>query len=184
MNFNELLGDKRNLILKGWYESVLSSYPEETSNVIRNQKDRFENPVGEVLAAGIEQIYDRLTVAAPSQTEPPAFLLDLMRVRSLQHVTASGAVSFIFLLKNVVRDVLQESLQGASVEFLRDLLLFESRVDRLALDAFDAYSRVRENFLTLRTREVRNNTYRLLQQAGVAKELNDPDADVTRMPAN
>ncbi len=72
----------------------------------------------------------------------------------------SGAVAFVIGLKSIVRDELQE----LSEENFADLLRFEDRIDRLALQAFDIFMQCREKVYDLKANEVRNMTFRLLER--------------------
>jgi len=76
-------------------------------------------------------------------------LEELLRIRAVQEFSASEAVSFIFLLKPLLR--------GRSGHDDR----IDERIDELALMAFDAYMRSRERLLALQVNESRRKTYLL-----------------------
>jgi len=181
MNFKDSLLRERQRILRGWYEVVLDRYPEEAARALKKSNDPFLNPLSHHLARTLEGLFDVVTGRRPVG-EIEAQIDDLLRIRGIQDLTPAGAVSFVFDLKNVVRDILAEEIFSGDAGFVRDLLLFETEVDEAASAVFESYVRIREKLIQLRTREVKRNTYRLLQQAGVVTEITDPNADVTRMP--
>jgi hypothetical protein len=57
------------------------------------------------------------------------------------------------------------------------LLLFESKIDDLALLSFDIYMKCREKIYELKSNEVRNMTFRLLQRANLICEIQDQEQD-------
>ena len=61
------------------------------------------------------------------------------------------------LLKKAIREKLKEELQEARV--VEELLEFESRIDEMALLAFDVYMQCREKIYQIRTREQRRRSY-------------------------
>ena len=52
-----------------------------------------------------------------------------------------------------------------------DLLVLESKIDDLALIAFDVYMACREKLYSLSANEARNQVYRLLQKKGLMAEI-------------
>jgi len=182
MKLKSILLKKRDNILRAWYEIILDAYPEETSQIFRKEKDRFSNPVAFSVSDGIEKLFDGL-IEKKAAEQVAALLDNLIRIRAVQDFTPAQALSFVFLLKNVVRDALAGEIEG-NTELFTELLEFESQVDRQALYTFNVYMKCRERLYDIRAREARRNTFRLLQQARLASELKDPEADVTRMPAS
>lgn len=93
----------------------------------------------------------------------------MMRVRAIQDFSPSQAVGFIFCLKDVIR---QEVGKGSRDEKIAaELLKLDSKIDTLALIAFDVYVKCREQVYELRTNEIKNRYSRLLQRAGLLYEL-------------
>ena len=92
------------------------------------------------------------------------FLDSIVRIRAVQDFSPSEAVSFIFQLKSAVRQELGSELV-TQADIARDLAVFESAIDDLALFSFDIYMKCREKIYDLKANEARNMTFRLLQQA-------------------
>ena len=147
----EQLEKKSTSVLGKWYKLILGTYPAETARFLRNESDSFNNPVGHVISEEIETIYNELL--HETNPEKLAASLDaIIRIRTVQDFTASQAAGFIFLLKQAVREELSGEIAGKPVS--RELLDFESRIDRLALDAFDIYVKCRDKISDIRMNEV------------------------------
>ena len=160
---------RRSRILEAWFEGILKSYPDQTAKIFRTQKNRFANPVGVTLSEEIGAIYDGL-IGETELEKLSGFLDNIIRVRAVQNFTASGAVGFVFQLKGIVRGKLQEEINSGQVS-AQELLELESRIDDLALIAFDTYMKCREKLYELRASELRNHTFRLLQRADLIVDL-------------
>ena len=100
-----------------------------------------------------------------------AFLDGIVRIRAVQDFAPSQAVSFIFVLKGVVRGELKNEL--LENRFSEELAAFDSAVDVLALFAFDIYMKCREKIYELKAKEATNMTFRLLQQARIIVDGQD-----------
>lgn len=180
MNLQDFLREKRAAVLKRWLDSVLLAYPQQTAEFLKNRKNQFANPVGQIITDGISGMLDSLIAGldtAGGQAhagEFGDFLDNLVKVRAVQEFSASAAVGFIFSLKKAVRAEiadLGEEGNGLSAE----MEAFDESVDRLALAAFDAYAKCRERIFELKTTEFRNMTFRLLQQAKVVVDTGEGD---------
>jgi len=177
MTLNGLLSEKRTEIIRKWVDAVLATYPADTSNFLKKQENRFSNPVGHTVNQGIEGIYDELLKGADPEAVGP--LLDgIVRVRAVQDFSASSAVSFVFLLKPIIRDELASA--GGNDILYGELLQFESRIDDLALLSFDIFMKCKEKLYDIRANEMKNMTYRLIQRAnkldGAREEKEDFDS--------
>ena len=94
------------------------------------------------------------------------FLDSIIRVRAIQDFTPSKAVSFTTILKKIIREELSSDI--SKDQLFKELLELESRIDRLTGLAFDIYMECREKLFEIRTREVKDMTYRLIQRANRA----------------
>jgi hypothetical protein len=180
MDLEKLLHEKKTAILKQWFNLVVATYPDESGRFLKYQKDRFANPVGHTLAQALEKLYAEVVAGVdPERAAPP--LNEIVRIRAIQNFSPSQAVAFVFILKNVIRETLKEELRKP--EFQEDLLLVETRIDQLALQAFDQYMGCREKLYDLKTNELRRQTYRLLQRANIIGDL-PPDSDLNPQDGN
>jgi hypothetical protein len=167
MRLKNLLLEKKSTILERWFDVILETYPAETSRFLKTQKERFANPVGHAILEGIEGVFDEtLNGINPERVSP--FLDNIIRIRAVQDFTPSQAISFIFLLKSVIREELKndpEFNSGRENGIAQELLELDSKIDELAFLSFDIYMKCREKIYELRVNELKNMTFRLLQRA-------------------
>lgn len=168
MKIKEVLSQKKKLILKKWFRLILKSYPEETAQFISREKDPFANPVGSTIGKGIEDLFEALQREIDPNTVS-SFLDRIIRIRAIQDFSPSRAINFIFILKDVLREELKSELEDANI--LKELFELESRIDELALIAFDIYMKCREKIYELKANEIKNRYFRLLQRANLLTEV-------------
>ena len=159
----EILKSRRSEIIKRWSQLVRDTYPSETSRFLVNQTDQFANPVGAALSRITDQLFDLLVDKDLLWEEAGRILDDFVRIRAVQQFSPSHAVGFVFLVKRAVREHLSQDLTNA--ELWQELLVFESKVDNLALLSFDLYMRCREKLFEIRATEIRNRTSRIVDRA-------------------
>lgn len=181
MDLKNLLQEKRSHIIKKWRDVILSTYPEQGQNFLRHQKDDIANPVGCTISEGIESIYDELLKESESD-QISLFLDNIIRVRAIQDFAPSQAVSFIFGLKDIIREVLESEIRQGEIS--EELIAFESKIDGLALLCFDIYNQCRQKIFEIRVNEVRNESSRLLKMAGLVFEIPEIDGDLKKDKVN
>ena len=174
MKLKNLLNQKRSAILKRWFDLILESYPAETAQFFKNKKNRFSNPVGYTISQGVDSLFDEILQGIDTE-KVSLFLDNIIRVRAIQDFTPSKAVSFIFLLKKVLREELDREIQeNSNAEELRTI---ESRIDDLALLAFDIFMKCREKIYELKAMQLNNQTYTLLKKAKLIVDLEEQEMD-------
>lgn len=173
MKLGEFLSGKRAALIDRWFDEILKTYPADTQNFLK-KKNRFSNPVGQTIAAGIDKIFDVLLSGSEAQAAN-SFLDDIIRIRAVQDFTPSQAVSFIFSLKAVLREELKKDGKG-EIPY-EELLAFESRIDSLALECFDIFVKCREKLYDIKANELRNMTFRILQRANALGEDREEKPD-------
>lgn len=174
MNLKDVLSEKRSAILKRWFDVIVETYPADTAVFLKNQKDRFANPVGAAISQGIENIFDELLQGGDIERVSP-FLDNIIRIRAVQDFTPSRALDFIFLLKKVIREELGSEADKAPV--LGEMITLESRIDDLALLSFNIYMQCREKLYDIRANEVKSRTFRLLQRANLICDIQEQEPD-------
>ncbi|KJS82190.1 MAG: hypothetical protein JM58_15775 [Peptococcaceae bacterium BICA1-8] len=152
MTLKSLLTNNKENLLTKWFHLVLETYPKETARHFGNQKSQFGNPVGHNIFEGLNGIYDELS---QDMNEDRMFkALDrILRITAVQDISPSQAVSFLFLLKRVVREGLAEELRKGKV--LQELLDYEDKIDQSILLAFNIYLECRETIYKMRLHEVK-----------------------------
>jgi hypothetical protein len=162
MNIKRLLIEKKSVILEQWYHLILESYPSETGRFLKENKDRFDNPVAYEFREGIEGIYEAL-VHGMDRDSMCSFLDRVISIRAIQEFPPSAAVAFIFLLKKAIRNTLEKELVEDGISY--ELIEHESRIDGLALLCFDIYMKRREKIYEIKVNEIKNRASGLLRKA-------------------
>ena len=174
MLLEEKLRERREELVPLWADMVLGTYPEETQKIWRKTKDKFHNPVGNTIFESISALYDLLIEWKDAEAVAHA-LEELIKIRAVQDFAPSRGLSFVYLYKKLLRDVFFEELEeaGALDEFLR----FETRIDNLALIAFDIYSSCRERLFDERVLEVKKAQHTLLRRAKMIVDCSADEAE-------
>ncbi len=144
----DLLAQHRKSIIESWIVEAAGTYPSQTSRFLLEEKDQFRNPVGQALRDGLPVLFDEIAGRMnPDQINP--VLESLMRMRAVQDFAPGAAVSFIFLLKRIIRD----RIQGAG-----DYAVDE-RIDQMVMLAFDIFMKCREKMYEIRLNEARRSLF-------------------------
>ena len=170
-SFREQLEAKKSAILEKWSQLIIDTYPADTAEFLRHETDRFANPVGCTIEQEIKTIYDELLYDM-NREKLSTSLDDIIRIRSVQDFSPSQAIGFFFLLKQAARDELANEIKENPAS--QELLKFESRVDELALLAFDIYTKCREQIYKIRVNEVtgqKEMALRVLARINTAGEM-------------
>jgi RsbT co-antagonist protein rsbRD N-terminal domain len=177
MNLGRFLAEKKTDIIKSWFKVIIETYPADTAAFLKKQQNRFTNPVGSTIYQGIEKIFDEVLSDADFEKVSP-FLDNIIRIRAVQDFTPSKAVSFIFSLKGVILQELEENkITDIAAEELRAL---DDKIDALALLTFDIFMRCREKIYEVKSNELRNMTFRLLQRANKLDEAKEENPEPRR----
>ncbi len=177
MTLEKLLTERKSAILNRWFDLSIASYPEETAQFLKNKKNRFANPVGYILSQEMEPILNGLFNGADLEKMQP-FLENIIRIRAVQDFSPSRAMAFIFSLKQVIREEMDQEIRENRIG--EGLLEIESRIDLLGLLAFDIFMKCREKIYDLKAHELRNQTVRLLKKANlIAEETADGSPPIT-----
>ncbi len=173
MKFKDLLLEKRSSIQKKWFDTIIETYPPETSLFFKNDKKQFANPVGSSIQQGVEGILENLLNEASDETIEP-YLDKIIRVRAIQDFTPSQAIQFIFDLKTIIRNVLEDEI--SKNDLYNELLSFESKIDTLSSLSFDIFMQCREKLYEIKANELHRWTYKIIENANVLKD--GPDEDI------
>lgn len=169
-----LLLQRRTAILNRWFDAILETYPPDTRRFLRKQKDRFANPVGTTLYAEMENLLKEI-LRGFDREGLSAILDKIIRIRTVQDLSPSAALGFLFALKGIVRSEIDPKSAGQiPAQELPDL---ESRIDAVALLAFDIYVQCKERVFEIRVRETQNQVSRMLRRSGMFCEPIDPGAE-------
>ena len=166
----ECLTAKQQAIVARWRDAIIRTYPEDTAKFLKTKQDRFSNPVGHSIATESEAIFQKL-LAGGEIADCAQSIDNIVRIRAVQDLTAAQATSFIYLLKDVIVEVLREQLQQPEVS--RELHAFNRKIDQLALLTFDTYMHCRDQVHQIRAGEKRK--WGLQSNGAQLRVLNDKE---------
>jgi hypothetical protein len=152
--FRNILKENQSAIVERWLTDTLATYQSGAAELFRLTKDPFANPVGNALKKGLTGIFECLLAKRPLESTR-GDLDEIIKIRAVQEFSPSRALSFVFLLKNAVRVELGRKIDN--LKLLADLAQFESRIDQVALLAFEIYTNCREQVYNLRVDEVKRS---------------------------
>jgi hypothetical protein len=150
------LADQRDTLVKKWLNGILQTYPESTTKFLSQEKDPFRNPIGRTLEENLTAIFDGLIQSKDTASLAP-MLDNIVRMRAVQDFNAGQAVSFLFLLKRILREECRADLSRCPGDFA-DL---EVRIDALTLLAFDLYMKCRERVFEIKVNEAKRSMFML-----------------------
>jgi hypothetical protein len=155
-----LLAEKKRPIMERWFELILDAYPADIAAFLKGEPGRLANPAGYVISHGLETLFDELTHETDSGTVIST-LDSIIRIQGVQNFSTFQAVTFVFLLKKAIREELGETIAEGGL--CADYLSFEARVDAMAVFAFDAYVKLRDEAYRGRIREIKAERDRALK---------------------
>jgi len=170
VSMRDLLNERADAILERWVEVVLSAYPSDAAALFQKEQDPFANPIGNSVREGTRGVLQAI-LDGMDQEELRSHLDRVVRVRAVQDLAPSQALSFVFSLRAVIRDTVPEL--DADPRLRREMAGLDEDIDRVALAAFDLYAERREEVSQLRVNEVKR------QVAWVFEKMNQRDARVS-----
>jgi hypothetical protein len=160
----DLLLKKRDAIVKKWLGLIAETLPSGAS-FLKNT-DRFTNPVGYIFSSEVEVLYDELLRGLADIQKVSCSLENIIKVKAVQDFTAGEAVSFVFLLKKAMRDVIGKEIKG-NQDLQQELIKLESQIDEMAMLGFEEYTICREKLNLIRVNEIkrdRDNARKMLER--------------------
>jgi hypothetical protein len=186
MGLREILVERRATLCERWLDATLAQYGEITAVRWRRERDPFANPVGHALTTGLPEIF--AAVVGDGDPAPAAVgaLEAILRIRSVQNLTPSRAVGFVYLLREAIRAELEPDLAAGA--HAGELAAVEARLERLAFLGFDIYVGFRVQMFRLRQEELKRSVSSLLRRwnaegVGAREPEPAPDPDVVRLAA-
>lgn len=166
MGLIEAMAERAEELSQKWADLILGTYPAETQAVWRKNHDQFSNPVGCNILESTSRLIPLLL--SWNDAEAVAKALDqIVKIRAVQDFSPSQALSFVFLLKKVLRQEFTQELSAKGE--LEELLRFETRVDNLAVMAFDLYVASRDQIARMRVEEVKRAHTNIVRRANLMK---------------
>jgi hypothetical protein len=160
----ELASRKAELVDR-WLDKAARIYPPETAPLLKREGDPFGNPVGFALSTGISGLVDGLLSDADA-AQLEARVEPILRIRSVQSLSPSQALGFVFELKDVIREVLGDALL---LRPAMEWIALEARIDQLALLCFEIFTRWRESVHEIRVRDIKRQLSGYLRRFELAE---------------
>jgi len=157
-------------LLKAWFELLINSYPQESVKYFEKHKNTFTNPVGSNIHLAMDNILKELS-GEKDADKIYSELEMILRIRAVQDVKASQAVSFIMAFKPLLAKVLAPDLAKGEISQAQ-LEDFYGYIDTLAMLGFDIYVESRELIYQMRIKQIRE-TNDILQKANLLNESVD-----------
>lgn len=152
MALENLLLQNKTTILKRWFDLILETYSADAVTLMRKERDQFRNPVGATFSREMEILFRQLCEGGQNG-ECQTSLDAILKIRSVQDFSPSKAVGFIFQLKKAIEETLKREIcREQNIEPWR---AFQSRIDALALQAFDVYMECREKICEIRVNQAK-----------------------------
>ncbi|MDY0163788.1 RsbRD N-terminal domain-containing protein [Desulfobotulus sp.] len=177
MEFKALLEHCGAKVAERWITLVVKTYPAKRSQAFfLNEKDPFDNPVGHTLRTALPAVWTAL-LEGLGDADLERLLDPVIRIRAVQEFTPKEAVTFVFYLKDLVREALDEKKSLVSLSEAQ-LYALDKRVDDLALIAFTLYMQCREQIWSFKSRHVLERSINLLEKADILCEVKSLGVDI------
>lgn len=171
MRIEDILEKKKSDILADWFSLVVQTYSQDTAHFLKHQKDPFSNPVGSNISSGLASILDDL-ISPAGGGGADEFLDRIIRIRAVQTAfSPSEATAFIFGLKNIIRKHLEKQIKDPAV--MGQLPVFEDKIDRLGLKAFDIFVGCREKIYEIKANQERSKIFKAFERAGLVTGIQE-----------
>lgn len=153
MEFPNILKKYKEEIITEWVEAVFATYPLETTGFLRTKTDPFTNPVAHMTKEAAEVLFNALAGDDVEVADIKNSLDRFMKLRAVQKFAPSQNLSIFYLMKPILRKkILAETLEHNQLDAFLEM---ESKIDTLALLAFDLYANARETLAEARIGEIR-----------------------------
>ena len=164
MLLKQTLKKNKDSFIKKWFQATIDTYPKQTARILGKDSNRFDNPVGAMTHESIEDVFNLILGDFDQKTLEKA-LDPVIRIRAVQSFSASDAVSFVFILKQIGEDLLEDNL----------IRQFDQLVDQIALAAFNKLMKCKEEIFLLKATESKRRIHRAFERAGLVAELTEED---------
>ncbi|WP_304511727.1 RsbRD N-terminal domain-containing protein [Desulfobacula sp.] len=164
MDLKQILKKNKAPFVKEWFRATIDTYPSQSAKILGKDVNRFDNPVGAATRETIEEVFN-LILEDFNQEMLEKALDPVIRIRAVQAFSASEAVSFVFALKVIGENILDDSL-------IRE---FDKIVDKIALASFNKLMKCKEEIFLLKATESKRRIHRAFERAGLVAELTEED---------
>jgi len=151
MSLSTVLAEKKAVIFEEWLDRVLGTYHKDGVKFFKGVEDRFANPLGHSARVGLEKfVYD---LAAGREPELSSEFRQFLKLRAVQKLSPTEALSFIFDLKGIIVKACGSKEVGGH---LKEWLEIEGRLEAAALKIFEMYNADRERLYQVTLQEYKS----------------------------
>lgn len=163
MDTLEIFRKYKKTVVDGWAQAVFATYPLDTTGFSRIGNDPFTNPAAHMTRQAAAALFDALAGEETDQDTVRKAVERFVRLRAVQKFGPAEGLAVFYLLKPLLRQSILPEMEKAGL--LGEYLEAESRLDTLALMAFDIYVQAREALAEARIREIRSQHAQLARWA-------------------
>lgn len=144
------LQKKKSAILEKWFQEVLETYPAKARNFLKNKENTFANPIGSTIYESLKGLLEEV-IQGRDLGKINKLLDPIIRLRAVQDLSPSQALSFLPAFKKIVK----EELNGVGLASFdqKEIAGLEAMIDYLTLHSFDIYMGCREKIFNLKIKE-------------------------------
>jgi hypothetical protein len=154
MNAVGMVRNNRKELLGLWLETFFETKPGAGLQARPDYGDRFTNPVYHTINEELPKIYDYIVDENLERDSYLAALKNIIRIRAVQDMKPSQAVSFLFRLKEIIFDSV--GLRDADLAGRKRLAEYCDNIDDAVLDAMDIFMEMREKIFDIKIKEIKN----------------------------
>ena len=131
------LKQNKDSITARWIDQTINTYGPEMVRFLKQEKDQFANPVRNTIVTSLKDILEGILNSKNIDELYPE-LEEIVKLRAVQDFSPSSALSFLFSLKNIIRDEVNstDQIEITSTE----MQVMDDKIDTLLKMAFDIYS--------------------------------------------
>ena len=171
MGLKKLLHDRNKNIIRKWQEAIFQLYPADSVRFLTSVSNQFANPVGYSIREHTEKLYNELIAEGDISAEKIGPVLDeILRIMAIQDFKPSGALRYLYILKEVITRELSEAAEPGN-DLHYELIKLYGRIDEITLIAFDIYSKCREKLFEIKVDTAKNQVSGLLRRSDLICEI-------------
>ena len=155
------LSENEAQLAQRWCDLIFDTYPESAARFLKARSNQFANPTGSTIKSEIATLLKGL-IDGEEPKVLAAKVNTIVKIRAVQDFLPSAAVSFVFLLKQALKELLGERRYEPNLA--EELSAFEDEIDRLALLVFDSYLACREQIFQLKISEIKDRSMMLQER--------------------
>ena len=160
MSFINNLFDNRNRLSEKWLTLMIETYPKESGKFLFQKKNQFTNPIGHAYEQGLAEAFTAIFSNKPEELQKA--LEEIVKIRSIQDYSASFAMNFMFILKDIVLEEYEH--YGKSSNTCNELVEALRLCDEALKAAFDMFVAQRELLYEIKANEVKKRTYKMIDR--------------------